>query len=164
MVMSLYKRVASQVSGQLSTQKPRKLEIPRNTQICLESEPSFYSFLENENFIKTTTVCIIFWNFTKFQYRFHSPEVKLYLTSSNKKFVKQLSHKLPNDLRLWISGNYEILEKSPVSPPKMTSQHQHSKILQKQTLNFLVLCNFTFFVNFFQIYFSHECYKNLLKT
>ena len=40
-----------------------------------------------------------------------SPQVKQYLISSITNLVHELPHKLPNDLRLRILGNQEILEK-----------------------------------------------------
>ena len=50
---------------------------------------------------------IIFWNFTKFQYRSDSPQVNGNLISS----IANLVYELPNNLRLRILGNYEIVEK-----------------------------------------------------
>ena len=57
------------------------------------------SFLSN---YKTTILDIIFWNFTIFQYRSDSPQVKRNLTSSIANLVYVLPHELPNDLRLWV--------------------------------------------------------------
>ena len=42
------------------------------------------------------------------------PQVKRYLIFSITNLVRELPHKLPNDLRLRISGNQEILEKCQI--------------------------------------------------
>ena len=57
---------------------------------------------------------IIFWNFTIFQYSSHSPQSKPNSISSIAKLVYELPPELPNDLRLRILGNQEILEKSQI--------------------------------------------------
>ena len=43
---------------------------------------------------------------------FYSSQVKRDVISSTKKLVQELPHESPNDLRLNILGNQEILEKS----------------------------------------------------
>ena len=48
---------------------------------------------------------------TILQHRFDSPQVKQSLISRK---ANKLLHELPNGLRLKISGNYEILEKSQI--------------------------------------------------
>lgn len=53
---------------------------------------------QNKGF--SANFCIITQNFTYFQQTFHSPQGKLNLISSVKKFIVGLSHKLPNDLKL----------------------------------------------------------------
>ena len=55
----------------------------------------------------STILVIIFWHFLIIQLRSESPQVKRYLISS----ITNLVHELPNDLRLRILGNQEILEK-----------------------------------------------------
>ena len=49
--------------------------------------------------------------FTVFQYRFDSPQVKPDLISSLKDFVNKLPHKLANNLKLRILGKWKILGK-----------------------------------------------------
>ena len=61
-----------------------------------------------------TILVIIFWNFTIFLYRSDSPQVKRYLISSIASLVHELTHEFPNDLRLRISVNQEILGKSEI--------------------------------------------------
>ena len=50
----------------------------------------------------TTILVIIFWNFTMFQYRSKSPQVKRNLLSSITNLVYKLPHELLNELRLGI--------------------------------------------------------------
>ena len=75
----------------------------------------FLLFLCHDLRVKLVTsaiVCIVFANFTKSNYSFHSPQVQRNLMSKTKKFVYYLSHASPNDLRLGILGSQEILRKS----------------------------------------------------
>ena len=58
--------------------------------------------------IKRTTLVIIFWQLTVFQYKFKSPQVKQSLISRNAEFA----YELPNFFRFITLGNEEILEKS----------------------------------------------------
>ena len=53
----------------------------------------------------------MFCNFTIFQYRCNSPQVKLYVISSITTSEYELPHELPNDLRLRVLENYKILGK-----------------------------------------------------
>ena len=55
--------------------------------------------------LKITILVIIFWNFTIFQYRSNSPQVKGNLISSIANLVYELPHELPNDLKLRIFRN-----------------------------------------------------------
>ena len=71
---------------------------------------SKFHFLDIK-FGRGTISFIIFENFAKFQYSFHSPQVKRNLISSIRNFIYKLPHKLLNDLRLGILGNKEILRK-----------------------------------------------------
>ena len=48
---------------------------------------------------------IIFWDFLMFDQTFLSPKVKQSMIISNKHGIYELSHELPNDLRLRILGN-----------------------------------------------------------
>ena len=57
-----------------------------------------------------TILVIILWNFTIFQYRSDSSQVKRNLISIVANFAYELPHELLNDLRLRILGNQEILE------------------------------------------------------
>ena len=67
---------------------------------------------QKENF--QIILVIIFCNFTIFQYRSDSPQVKGNLVSSIANLVCELPHELPNDLRFRMSENQEILEKSQI--------------------------------------------------
>ena len=58
-----------------------------------------------------TILATIFWHFLIISLRSDSPQVKRYLISSITNWVHELPHELPNDLRLRILGNQEILEK-----------------------------------------------------
>ena len=58
---------------------------------------------QKENFQEI--LIIIFWNFTIFQYRSNSPQVKGTLISSIANLVYELPNELPNDFRLRILGN-----------------------------------------------------------
>ena len=67
---------------------------------------------QKENF--QTSLVITSWNFTMFQYRSDKSQVKRYVVSSTANSVYQVSYELPNDLRLRISGNKEMLGKSQI--------------------------------------------------
>ena len=54
---------------------------------------------------------VIFWNFTILQYISDSAQVKRNLITSIAKLVYELPHELPNNLRLRIFRNQEILKK-----------------------------------------------------
>ena len=93
-----------------------------------------------------------------FQYRSDQLQVKRYVISSIANLVCELSHKLPNDLRLRILGNKEILGKSQICvEPQISAQHLFQKLhfgrsSQKTRRNryqtFLFLSSFTGFVYF----------------
>ena len=79
---------------------------------------SFIVYIKTEDICKdiakdveSTILVIIVWNFTIFQYRSDSPQVKQNLMSSIANFVYELLHELPNTLRLRILENQEILKK-----------------------------------------------------
>lgn len=59
-----------------------------------------------------TFLFIIFGNFTRFEYNFHSPQLKWNLISSTRNFILEFPHELPNDLGVFTLENKEILEKS----------------------------------------------------
>ena len=62
--------------------------------------------------IKPSIMVVIFWDFLIFDQIFLSPQVKRTASISNKHAIYELPHKLPNDLRLGIVGNYDISGKS----------------------------------------------------
>ena len=71
-----------------------------------------YKYIKNRyrpTAINSTILVIIFWNFTMFQYRSDSPQVKGNLIPSRANMVYELPPELPNDLR-----NQEILKKSQI--------------------------------------------------
>ena len=77
---------------------------------------------------------------------FDSPQLKWYIKSSTKNIAYELPLECPNDLRLRILGNQEIMEKFQkwVEAELSTqSTFQWSKITQKQISNkFLILSSF----------------------
>ena len=77
----------------------------------IELQPSVQASCQNENFVNTAIVVIIFWHPLIIQLTSESPKVKRCLLSSITNLVHELPHDLPNDLRLRILGNQEILEK-----------------------------------------------------
>ena len=60
---------------------------------------------------KSTIICIIFWDFLMFYQIFLSPQVKQCAIINYEHGTYELPHELPNDLRLSIVRNYEILGK-----------------------------------------------------
>ena len=95
----------------------KRFKILRNQEISgkflnfIELQPSVQASCQNENFVNTTIVAIIFWHPLIIQPTSESPKVKRCLLSSITNLVHELPHDLPNDLRLRILGNQEILEK-----------------------------------------------------
>lgn len=69
-----------------------------------------YASLHTKGIILQSFVDPITWNFSKFEYTLHSPQVKLNSISSIKNLIYELPDELPNDL--WFLGNKEILVKS----------------------------------------------------
>ena len=105
---------------------------------------------------------IIFWNFTVFQYRSVSPEVKRNLIPSIAIFLYELPHDWPIDLRLRILRNQEILENLkfewtyslvPSFHSRLRLYEQQLKNMQKYILNYAcpVLLDYSIL---FQIFFS----------
>ena len=111
---------------------------------------------------------IIFWNFTMFQYRSKSPQVKQYLVSS----MVNLVYELPNDLRVAsrvserlktqgrrklgnigkISNFVGDVAQCTVSPREIKLCQQQSKNTQSRYQTFLFLSNFTGFFYSGQIF------------
>ena len=71
--------------------------------------PDFSGFWNFKN--RSAILVIIFWHFLIIQLTSESAQVKRYLISAVTNLVHKLPHELPNDLRLTILGNQEILEK-----------------------------------------------------
>ena len=102
---------------------------------------------------------IIFQNFTTFQCRSDSPQVKQNLISGIANLVYELPSKLPNDLTLMIIENQEVLEKSQVMVDTQPATQYHFKNLDfgksryKTFRNrykiFIFLSTFTGFLHFF---------------
>ena len=98
----------------------------------------------------------MFWNVTMFYHRPDSPQVKRNVISSIANLVYELPHELPNDLRLRILGNKEILGKSRIwvetlptaqSPlQKLNSGSSSQKIRKSRYLTLLALSSFTGFL------------------
>ena len=85
-----------------------------------------------------TVLDIIFQNFTVFQYKSNSPQVKRDLIASITNFVYELPHKLPSHLRLWklrnirkISNQGGHIAQCPVSLPETKVWQQQLKNTQK---------------------------------
>ena len=56
---------------------------------------------------------------------FLSPQVKRIVIISNKHGIYELPHELPDDLRLRILGNYEILRRSQRPSAQSSSQNEN---------------------------------------
>ena len=87
------------ILGCVCFKKDSKKNLKRH--FSLTSSTTFYELgnIVNEPIVPTITD-ITLWNTWRFQYRFHSPQVKWYLLSSTRNIVYELPHELPNDLRL----------------------------------------------------------------
>ena len=109
--------------------------------------------------ILLTILVIIFWNFKCLQYKFDSSQVKRNLISRKRNLVYEFSYELPNDLRLSISGNQEMLERSQIkleAQPSAQSPFQklilviagkkHAKVDIKLFLSCPLLLDFCYFV------------------
>ena len=104
------------------------------------------------------SLVIMFWNFTIFQYKSHSPKAKRNFISSIANLVYELLHELPNNSRLGILGKQERLEKSQIWVVKKPSAQSLLKKFyfcnnkQKSRKNgyqaFLFLSNITGFLYF----------------
>ena len=60
--------------------------------------------------LSTKILVIIFFNFTVFQYRSDSPQVKLYWRHGTANFVQELPNEMLNDLRIRIFRNQKMLK------------------------------------------------------
>ena len=110
----------------------------------------------------STILVIIFWNFTMFQYRSDSAQVKRNVISSIKILVYELPHDLLNDLTLRILGNKEILVKSQIwveTQPSVQSPFQklnfgdsNQKTRKSRYKAFLFLSSFIGFLYLSQIF------------
>ena len=84
---------------------------------CSKSENKTFAKLwwhsKDCSIVSTTTLVIIFWQFTVFQSRFDFLQVKRSLISSIIDFNFELPHKFSKGLKtLWILGQYKISRKS----------------------------------------------------
>ena len=96
---------------------------------------------------------IVFWNFTMFQNRSISIQVKRNLISSITNLVYKLPNQFPSDLRLKILGNQKIIEKLKVlvetqltahsSFQKLNFGNSSQKLRKSRYQIFLVLSSFT---------------------
>ena len=103
-----------------------------------------------------TILVTIFPHFLIVSLRSESPKVKQCLISSITNFVHELLHELPNDLRLRILGNWEILEKYQMWVETQTStQSSFQKLNVDNSCHktrkityyiFEILSNFTVFL------------------
>ena len=108
---------------------------------------------EKEGF--EATLVIISWNFTIFQYRSDSPQVKGNLISSITNLLYELPHELPNDLRLRKLGNIRKISNLGghiaqylVSLQELRICEQQLKNTQKQIPNLFFLSSFTGLIHF----------------
>ena len=100
-----------------------------------------------------TILAIIFWDFLMFYQIFVSAQVKWIVIISNKHGIYELPHELPNDLRLRILGNQEILRTSQIFTelqPSAQSSYQNEnfvntskKLFKNWNWTFPVVCYFT---------------------
>ena len=101
---------------------------------------------------------IICRNFTMFQFRSDSPQVKRNMISSTAIMVYGLTQELPNNLRLSILQNKEILKKSQVwEKTQPSAQHSFQKLnfgnstqktRKSRYQTFFILSSFTGFLYF----------------
>ena len=75
-----------------------------------------------------TIMVITVWNLTMFQYRSDSRQLKRNVISCIANLVYELPHKLPNDLRLMILENKEILGKTQI---QVETQPSAQSLFQK---------------------------------
>ena len=113
----------------------------------------------------TKILVMMFWNFIMFQYKSDLPQVKQKLVSSTKNLVYKFPHELPNNLRLRMLGNQEIIKKSqiwlvsyssaqPVSQKLKFSNSSKEKKYKSRYQTFLVLPKFTELLYFVPSIFS----------
>ena len=111
-----------------------------------------------------TILIIIFCNFAVFKYRSDSPQVQENMISTITNLKYELSHELPNDLRLRILGNIgEIanqggdIAQCPAPFPKIKLWQWQLKITQKQIRNFSCSVQFYWISLFCSRYFVWDC-------
>ena len=90
-----------------------------------------------------TILTTIFWNFSIFYHRPDQPQVKRKVVATTTSLVYGFSHELPNNLRLRILGNKEILgksliwfEKGQVSLPEIKLWNSNQKSRHNQISKF----------------------------
>ena len=108
--------------------------------------------------IDFTILVIMFQHFLITQHRQELPQVKRYLISSTANLVHELPHGFPNDLRLRVFRNQEILEKCQIwveTQPSVQSSFQKlnfdsncQKTRKIREQIFEALSNFTAFAYF----------------
>ena len=111
-----------------------------------------------EKTIFQTILIIIFWDFTMFEHKPDQPKVKRNLLTSKAKLVYKLPHELPNELRLTMLRNKEILVRSQLWVERLSSAQSplhkfnfassSQKTCKSRYQTFLVLFIFTGFLNF----------------
>ena len=90
--------------------------------------------------IIATILVIIFLHFLIIQLWSESPQVKRYLISSITNLVHELPHEFPNDLRLTILGNQDILEKCQMWQERQPSTQSSFQKLNVDNTYFFTLC------------------------
>ena len=85
--------------------------------------------IANVNIFGTTILAIIFQHFLIIQHRSESRQIKRCLISSITNLVHDLSQQLPNDIRLRILGNQEILEECQIWLEALRSAQSFFQIL-----------------------------------
>ena len=98
----------------LGGKKKLNLELSIHTQSLYLTHYGATILVDNQLWVTYYNPSHNFWNFTIFQYRSDSPQVKGNLILSIANLLYELSHELPNNLRLRILRNQEILEKDQI--------------------------------------------------
>ena len=88
-----------------------------------------------------------------------SPQVERGAVISNKHGIYELSHELPNDLRLKICWNYKLV---PILPPKLKTLSITAKSSEKQKLNLSRRALFLMKTRVCLMYFVNYCSLLLL--
>ena len=119
-----------------------------------------------------TILVIKFWEFLMLDQIFLSPQAKRMVIISTKHFIYELSYKLPDDLRLRILGNKEILTRSQIFTqlqPSTQSSSQNGnfvntskKLFEKFKFNVFRTVLHQPNTKPYLIYFGQDCLKNFL--